>query len=134
MHEERWEKRFEYFERAYLRFNEIADQDLDKLSDLSKEGFVQRFEYTFELAKNFLKDFLKENSIESNGPKNIIREAYKSSYITNGDVWMKALEFRNKTSHVYKKDVLEEVLQFLSEEFYPELRNMYHYFKKELKK
>ncbi|MCO6492243.1 MAG: nucleotidyltransferase substrate binding protein [Phaeodactylibacter sp.] len=33
--------------------------EVEKMSDLEKEGVIQRFEYTHELAWNTLKDFLR---------------------------------------------------------------------------
>ena len=47
----RWEQRFENLDRAFNLLEQgvelRAQQDL---SDLEKEGIIQRFEYTFELA------------------------------------------------------------------------------------
>ncbi len=63
VNKERWKKRFEYFEKAYLLFSEIKDQDFKKAHNILKEGFVQRFEYIFELSKNLLNDYLKEDGI-----------------------------------------------------------------------
>lgn len=44
----RWKQRFQNFEAAYLLLAEaLADGD-EELSDLEKEGVVQRFEYTYD--------------------------------------------------------------------------------------
>ena len=54
----RWKQRFENFERAYLLLREAFEKDPAAMSDLEKEGVIQRFEYTFELAWKTLKDYL----------------------------------------------------------------------------
>ena len=54
----RWQQRFGYFQKAYNNFAQIAVVDIDALSDLEKEGFVRRFQYTLELAWKTLKDYL----------------------------------------------------------------------------
>jgi hypothetical protein len=48
----RWIQRYDNFHRACARLLEVTEGDLfiDDLYDLAKEGLVQRFEYTFELA------------------------------------------------------------------------------------
>ena len=47
----RWLQRFDNFSKACARLLEITDtMEYDALSELEKEGLMQRFEYTFELA------------------------------------------------------------------------------------
>jgi hypothetical protein len=44
---------------------------------------------------------------------------------------MQALEARNRTSHTYNKEVLNNTVDFLVNDFYPTLRDMYFAFEKE---
>lgn len=121
----RWQQRFQNFERAYKQFSQIGLADLDQLSDLEKEGYVQRFEYTFELAWKTLKDYLLENGQDLSSPKEIIRQAFQNEIIVEGEVWMEALKKRNLTSHTYDDVVLIKTITFLKEEFYPVLEKLY---------
>ena len=52
----RWQYRFRNFSRAYALLREAAEDDPKNLTDLEREGLIQRFEYTFELAWKTLKD------------------------------------------------------------------------------
>ncbi len=45
----RWKQRFQNFERAFDQFQKAVELS-GKLSDLEKEGTIQRFEFTHELA------------------------------------------------------------------------------------
>ena len=63
----------------------VADPDLNRLE---KEGLIQRFEYTFELAWKTLKDYLEGKGVEALYPRDVIKEAFRSGLVTDGDVWM----------------------------------------------
>lgn len=127
----RWQQRFQNFERAYRQFSEIAQADLNALSNLEKEGFVQRFEYTLELAWKTLKDYLFENGYDLNSPKEVLRQAFQNEIIIAGEVWMESLKKRNLTSHTYDDDVLNDTVAFLQNDFYPVLENFYRRLKNE---
>ena len=55
----RWQYRFRNFSRAFSLLREALDGEVEDLNDLEKEGVIQRFEYTFELSWNTLKDRLE---------------------------------------------------------------------------
>ncbi len=83
----RWLQRFSNFGKALaLLAKFIAKADLN---ELEKQGLIQCFEYTYELAWNTLKDFY-ENQAETDiqGSKDAIRLAFKRGLIENGDVWI----------------------------------------------
>ena len=128
----RWQQRFVNFDKAYRNFIQIADHDIEKLSDLEKEGFVQRFEYTLELAWKTLKDYLLEQGFDLASPKEVFRQAFQNEIITDGEIWMEALNRRNLSSHTYNAQVLEQTLTFLREEFYPVIVKMHAYLENEL--
>jgi len=47
----RWIQRFSNFRKAFGKLNEVAEiVAINDLSDLEKEGLIQRFEYTHELS------------------------------------------------------------------------------------
>ena len=63
----RWKQRFNHFEKAFnLLKNVFEDRKIEELSLLEKEGVVQRFEYTYELAWKTLKDYLEYNGSLNN--------------------------------------------------------------------
>lgn len=144
----RWQQRFENFDKAYLRFAEAVSWDNDDNDaagnaiaiatngdkNVLKELTVKRFELAFELARNLLQDYLLYVGFPPNeirGPKYIIRKSFQEGYIRDGEVWMKALEERNRAVHIYREEILLDVFHFARNKFFPVLRDMRSYFKQE---
>lgn len=104
----RWKQYHSDLEKAVARLMEAISAD--DASDLIQDALIQRFEFTFELAKNTLKSYLREKGeTEVNYPKEILRKALEGKLITDGDLWMMMLEDRNKMSHVYNEDKSTEI-------------------------
>lgn len=120
----RFVQRFNNFLRAFARLEEAVDLTKKRaLSELEKQGLIQAFEYTHELAWNVLKDFLQASGVkEIYGSKNATREAFKVDLINDGEVWMKMIEDRNQTSHTYNQDVSEKIFIAITQQYFPEFR------------
>ncbi len=108
----RWQYRFYNFSRAYSLLRAAFDKEVDELNDLEKEGVIQRFEYTFELSWNTLKDRLEHDGVimQSVTPRNVIRTAVATGLVADGQTWVDMLEDRRNTSHRYDIEMLENVL------------------------
>jgi nucleotidyltransferase substrate binding protein (TIGR01987 family) len=118
----RWEQRFSNYNKALKKLSEAIGYVKNKpkeevLDEILKEGIIQRFEYTHELAWNVMKDFLLEiGDVTLYGSKDASREAFKTELIKDGDVWMEMIKSRNKTSHTYNEEIAQEIyLRILNE-------------------
>ncbi len=123
----RWQQRFQNFERAFLRLREALEQDPATLTALEKEGIIQRFEYTFELAWKVLKDKMEFDGLEINqvSPKGVVRDAYAARYIDNADLWLQMIGDRNLMSHTYDINKFEAVIDSLRTRYLPMLDEWY---------
>jgi len=92
----RWKQRFANFEKAYFQFKSAVEH-INELNDLEKEGLIQRFEYTFELAWKTLKDYLEAQDVPASFPREVIKTAFQYELIEDGEAWMDMLE--KKKSH-----------------------------------
>ncbi|MCY4398749.1 MAG: nucleotidyltransferase substrate binding protein [Gemmatimonadetes bacterium] len=110
-HPPRWQYRFRNFSRAYALLREAAENDPKHLSDLEREGLIQRFEYTFELAWKTLKDRLAHDGVRipTITPRNVIRCAFSAGLIDDGEAWIDMLTDRNAMSHQYDFAVFQLV-------------------------
>lgn len=109
----RWQYRFDNYSRAFSLLREAIElQQKRPLSDLEKEGVIQRFEYTWELAWKTIKDYLENEGIvlEKITPKAVIVAALEARIIIRKEDWMRALDDRNRMSHVYSRIVFAEIV------------------------
>lgn len=115
----RWKQRFSNFEKALLKLSEVIEKK-EILSDLEKEGLIQRFEFTHELSWQVMKDFLIYDGIQNIiGSRSAVREAYNKGIISNGEIWMEMIESRNRTSHTYLESILESEYNKITKNYYP---------------
>ena len=110
----RWKYRFANYQRALGLLREaIETLQTSGLNELEKEGTIQRFEYTMELAWKVMKDYLEIQGVvfEQVTPRAVIRKAFESGMIQHGSLWMDALDARNRMSHTYDFDRFEKVVE-----------------------
>jgi nucleotidyltransferase substrate binding protein (TIGR01987 family) len=130
MQDIRWQQRFSNFEKAYLLLKEALAKD--SLSDLEKEGAIQRFEYTFELAWKTLKDYMAERGIVVNFPTEVIKEGFKFEVIKEGEKWIEMLKARNTTVHEYNQDKFNEIFNNIAHKYITALSELYMFFKEKI--
>jgi len=81
----RWKQRFDNLQRAY--------------------------EFTFELSWKTLKDFLAYNGIDAKLPRDVLKQAFATGLIRDGQLWIDMLKERNLMAHTY--DDAREIVQLL---------------------
>ena len=72
---------------ATNRLKEALEKEAD---DITIDGVIHRYEFTFELAWKTLKDYLEYLGISSNtgSPREVLKESYVHNLIENGEVWI----------------------------------------------
>ncbi len=128
----RWKQRFSNFEKAFLLLNRTAKKE--KLNEAEKAGLIQFFEITFELSWKIMKDYLESIGFITKSPRETIKQAYQAEIISNGHKWIDALEARNKTSHIYEEEEIEEISINIVVLFVPIIQDLYSFLKKENEK
>ena len=132
----RWQQRFANYNKAlgklqqavnYIKHNFINDNEPINdeefghvLDEIIKEGLIQRFEYTHELAWNLMKDYAEyQGNSTVGGSRDATREAFELKLFTNGHVWMDMIDSRNKTSHTYNQITANQIYAKILNEYYP---------------
>jgi len=116
----RWQQRFLNYKKALDQLESaVTLSEQRELSDLEKQGLIQAFEFTHELAWNCLKDFLEHKGQSGiYGSKDATRKAFELEIIKNGDGWMEMIQNRNRTSHTYNQKVMQEIIDVITENYY----------------
>ena len=132
----RWEQRFSNYVKALSKLEEAVDyinKDVldeddpidsddveDVLDEMIKEGLIQRFEYTHELAWNVMKDYAAyQGNSNIGGSRDASREAFQLNLVTDGQVWMDMISSRNKSTHTYNEEIAKEIYTKILNEYYP---------------
>ena len=126
----RWQERFVNFEKAFRQLTDAVDR-IDSLDDLAKEGLIQRFEYTLELAWKTLKDYLEAQEVIAKFPKDVIKQAFQTELISDGELWLEMLKNRNLLSHTYNETYFTESINKIIKSYYQEIKDLYNFFKNE---
>ncbi len=116
----RWVQRFSNYRKAMEKLRDaISENDKREMSDLEKEGLIQRFEYTFELAWKTLQDlFYYKGYQDIKGPNPVLKQALLDGYIKGESKWRKMKNARELTSHTYNEKTANEIVSKIIEEFY----------------
>jgi nucleotidyltransferase substrate binding protein (TIGR01987 family) len=130
----RWKQRFDNYKRALHQLT-LAVQLLEQrpLSDLEKQGMIQSFEFTHELAWNVLKDYLEYEGIQGLvGSRSAVREAFKRGLIADGEAWMDMIEKRNLSSHTYNLEVATQLVSAIRDSYHPAFLALQRFLAKEV--
>ncbi len=108
----RWEQRFSNYRLALSRLAEGVSLARQRpLSDLEKQGLIQAFEFTHELAWNVMKDFFAcQGNVSIMGSRDAVREAFANGLVEDGEGWMEMIRSRNQTLHAYNQKVADEIV------------------------
>jgi nucleotidyltransferase substrate binding protein (TIGR01987 family) len=127
----RWKQRFQNFDRAFLLLKDALKNGPAGLSALEKEGVIQRFEYTFELAWKTLKDAMEEDgmTISPLTPRQVLKDAFNAKILPDGQLWIDMLEHRNLLSHTYDAAVFEKVVNVIHQRYLKALQALQDWLK-----
>ena len=110
---DKFQTKLENYKKALARLHEsIADSKRFANNLTFRDGVIQRFELTSELAWKTIREYLlSEKVADINSPKSVMREAYHMNVITDEDGWIQILDDRNVTSHIYDEQEATDIYE-----------------------
>ena len=82
-------------------------------TDLNRDASIQRFEFSFELFWKALKLEAEDAGLRAFSPRDAMRAAFQIGLVADSPMPLQMLEDRNRTSHLYKAAMAEEVYERL---------------------
>ena len=124
----RFEERKQDFINATNRLKEALKEDEN---NITIDGTLHRYEFTFELAWKTLKDYLEYLGISSNtgSPREVIKESFVHNIIQNGEIWIKMMLARNSLSHLYDEESSRQIYDNIKNEYILEIEKLVNFFK-----
>ena len=109
---DKFQTKFNNFKNALATLEE-AVSDFDKTALLSvRDGVIQRFEFTAELAWKTVREYLIDEGIaEINTPKSVMKAAFSTNLIDDENGWIGILSDCNATSHIYDEDEADKIFE-----------------------
>ncbi len=119
----RWIQRFHNYSKALGQLSKFIEKK--ELNELEKQGLIQAFEYTYELAWNTIKDFF-ENQGETgiHGSRDAFRLAFRRGLVENGQTWMDMIKSRSLTTHTYNQEVADAIADAIFNTYYTEFARL----------
>ncbi|MDP8263493.1 MAG: HI0074 family nucleotidyltransferase substrate-binding subunit [Candidatus Ancaeobacter aquaticus] len=96
-------------EKLENAINKLKEGVLSAECELEKDGVIHRFKITYELLWKTLKIFIKDQGIDVKTPKKTLKEAFRLGWIHGEDTFLNMMEDRNKTSHIYSKEISDAI-------------------------
>lgn len=113
----RFEERKQDLSRATERLKEALNVEK---TEIAIDGTLHRFEFTFELAWKTLKDYMEYNGIiETTGsPREVLKTAFASGLIEEGETWIDMMLARNSLSHLYDEETSRKIYNDIKEKYF----------------
>ena len=129
----RWKQRFQNFDRAFVLLRDALENGPDSLNQLEKEGVIQRFEFSFELAWKTLKDYMEEDGVvfATITPRQVLKEAFAAKILKDGQVWIDMLDHRNLLSHTYNLVKFEQAVKSVHDRYLDAFDRLHEFLQEE---
>jgi nucleotidyltransferase substrate binding protein (TIGR01987 family) len=105
-------KTFKDFQKIISRLEEVLEL---KKTKVNRDSAIKRFELCFDLAWKSIKAYAKNQGMECYSPRECFKTAFQLGLIDSDERWLKMVDDRNLTTHLYKEQYADEVYKRLSD-------------------
>ena len=129
----RWIQRFKNYKKALDNLSEAVEEAKKReLSKLEKQGLIQAFEYTYELAWNVVKDFYhSRGEVSIQGSRDAFRLAFNRGLVLNGEALVNSVKSRQLTTHTYNEETADAIYQDVINRYYDAFKELFNSLEKE---
>lgn len=121
----RWRQRLESLQRALAQLQAALDAlEADPGNEVIGIAVIKAYEFSFELSWKTLKDLLSHEGIDALLPREVLRQAFATGLLQNGQLWIDMLEQHNLMAHTYDVQRARQALALIQERFAPALLSL----------
>ena len=128
-------KRFEERKQDLLKATKRLEEVLrEKETEITIDCTLHRFEFTFELAWKTMKDLMEYNGIIDNtgSPREVLKSAFASGIIEDGDTWINMMIARNSLSHLYDEETSRKIYKDIKDKYINLIRKLNEVLEKQI--
>ena len=127
----RFKQRFQNLMAAYKQLANAIEINKKKPEDLLIQiALIKLFEMSFELSWKTIKDYLNYQGIEVSTPREVIKQAFATKIIEDGQLWIDMLEDRNLMAHTYDQARALKATKHICERYFLGLKHLVSFFQK----
>ena len=118
----RWVEKLDSFQKAFTKLKTaLESENISEFSELEKEGVIQRFEYTYEMAFKAVKSFYRSvGDTNIKGSIDAFQKAFQDGLVkseTHSQALMRTVADKNQTGHLYHEETAERIFYAIKEEY-----------------
>lgn len=118
----RWRQRLESLQRALGQLQLALDAlAADPDNEVIGMAVIKAYEFSFELSWKTLKDLLNHEGLDVQLPREVLRQAFATRLLQDGQLWIDMLEQRNLMAHTYDIRRARIALALITEVYAPAL-------------
>ena len=118
----RWRQRLESLQRALAQLRAALEAlAADPGNEVIGIAVIKAYEFSFELSWKTLRDLLAHEGIDAPLPRTVLRQAFASGLLQDGQLWIDMLEQRNLMAHTYDVDRARQALSLIQQHYAPAL-------------
>lgn len=121
----RWKQRFDNLNRALAQLQSAleAHQAMPE-NELIVIALIKAYEFSFELSWKTLKDLLAWNGVDARLPREVLKQAFATGLIDEGQIWIDMLEQRNLMAHTYDQARALQAAELITSHYWPQLQRL----------
>ena len=118
----RWRQRLESLQRALAQLQAaLMAHGAEPGNEVIDTAVIKAYEFSFELSWKTLQDLLAYEGIDVMLPREVLRQAFATGLLQDGQMWIDMLERRNLMAHTYDVTRAQQALALIRERFAPAL-------------
>lgn len=100
------EYQIENFKKSIIKLEEVLSLKKDPIV---RDSAIKRFEISYDLCWKLIKEYVRKEGLDCNSPRECFKTAFQVKLIDYNNNFLKMIEDRNLTVHIYDENIADDV-------------------------